>query len=128
VKVSTTILGVAVAAASVAALSVAPASAKSASVSPASCTAGTTGNQVFTDLGGGRFNVGFSTIDTGAWNVQIRVDGAAVPSMDYSTDGVVPGVNITGVFFLGKGKHSFALLATNLTTGGSCTGFAGPRP
>ncbi len=104
----------------------APASAKSQALSPASCTAGVTGQISYAKIGGNRYNVGISTPSNGIWNVKITVDGAATPTTNYTSTNPTGGLNLIAVLSPSKGKHSFDIVATNLTNGGVCTGYIPP--
>ena len=104
------------------------ASAKSQAFSPAICTGGATGSISFAAIGGGRYNVGFVTTDTGQWHVRVVADDGSVRTVDYTSPTVTPGLNLTAVMGdLGKGKHSFTITADNLTNGSGCSGFIPTR-
>ena len=102
-----------------------PASAKSQALSPASCTGGSTGQISYAKVGGNRYNVGFGTTNDGIWNVKISVDADA-PRTNYTSTNPTGGLNLIAVIAPTKGKHSFTILATNLTTGGACSGYIPP--
>lgn len=102
-----------------------PASAKSQALSPASCSGGATGQISYAKVGGDRYNVGFSTTNDGIWNVKISVDADA-PRTNYTSTNPTGGLNLIAVIAPSKGKHSFTIEATNLTTGGVCSGYIPP--
>lgn len=104
------------------ALAATPASAKSQALSPASCTGAATGQISYARVGGDRYNVGISTPTNGIWNVKISVDGNA-PTTNYTSTNPTGGLNLIAVLAPPKGKHSFTIAATNLTTGDTCSGF-----
>lgn len=106
-------------------LAAAPASAKSQSISPMACTGDAVASTSFADLGKQRFNVGISTAQYGQWSVQIYVDGATTPRTSYTTPTAQGGLSYIAVLNPGKGKHSFRVVASNLTTGGVCTSQVG---
>ena len=124
-KLKHVVAAIALALAALTAVGVAPASAKSQALSPAACTGGSTGQISYARVCGDRYNVGFSTTDNGIWNVKISVDADA-PTTDYTSTNPTGGLNLIAVLSPSKGKHSFTILATNLTTGGSCSGYIPP--
>lgn len=105
-------------------LAATPASAKSQSFGAMSCVGDATGQTSFADLGSGRFNVGFVTNQAAVWNVKVFMDGAATPRSNYTTPSSQT-LSLIAVINAGKGKHRFEVLATNLTTGGTCDAFVG---
>ena len=115
-------LGLSIAAAT--SVGTSPASAKSQALSPATCTGAATGQISYAKVGGDRYNVGFSTTNPGQWNIRIAVDG--VPRTNYTGTATTSGVNYLAVLAPGKGKHSFDITATNLTTGDACVGYIPP--
>ena len=124
-KLTHAVAALALALAALTGVGVSPASAKSQALSPASCTGGSTGQISYAKVGGNRYNVGFSTTDAGIWNVKISVDADA-PRTDYTSTNPTGGLNLIAVIAPSKGKHSFTIVATNLTTGGTCNGYIPP--
>jgi hypothetical protein len=102
-----------------------PASAKSIVYGGMSCTPGTTGLVSFADQGSGRYLVGFVTTDVAAWRVQFYADSTNLVTT-YLTPGGVPsnGLNLTAAINnLPNGKHTFTVVAQDVTNGGSCSAF-----
>lgn len=124
-KIRHLIATLAVSLVALAGLGASPASAKSQALSPAACTGGSTGTISYAKIGGDRYNVGFSTTNDGIWNVKISVD-ADPPKTNYTSTNPTGGLNLIAVLAPSKGKHSFTILATNLTTGGTCSGYIPP--